>query len=189
MRVISLADIDSPANQELLRGAEIVSVTDRLTISRCQRLWGQTGPAWARVEILCNLDSPAELSRARAAVGRAKSVRLVTLSRENAPVATIAFRGIRVTWPDGSTEVPVDAGECEIPFSYECSPPGILSDTRSLYRIAAALSRNETRGEVDGYQWHSVEEPPHCRYDRYSYTQSTGSAVTQAIATASPKTG
>jgi hypothetical protein len=69
-------------------------------------------------------------------------------------VGDIEFRGIMTSNADGSAHVPVDAEGKQIPFSFECKPPGLVLDA-SARRIADDLSWGIGKGNLSKDEWHA----------------------------------
>jgi hypothetical protein len=67
-------------------------------------------------------------------------------------VGKIKFHGILIVSADGSTRIPVDDENNRTPFSFQCNPPGLISD-EAAQRIADELSRGFGMGKVGEDEW------------------------------------
>jgi hypothetical protein len=87
---------------------------------------------------------------------RRTAVIMVTVIRTHLGVrreaGQIEFRGIPLTCGDGSTRIPVTAERKQVPFSFQCNPPGFVSD-QTARQIAAEISCGFGNGKIGDDEW------------------------------------
>jgi hypothetical protein len=82
-----------------------------------------------------------------------RTITRVSVWTGRARLGTVNFHGLVINLPAGATQRPFDQKGERIPFSFELSPPGFLSDESALH-VADEVFLNHVQGSTpEGHKW------------------------------------